>query len=120
MTDLKLRKILQIICGCRRSQFYPFLSCQEMPLEFILGANLIRILKKLKLGKTRRGNLRVWLCTNNLSVLTVFFGIYYTTETQKRLFASVLTNFVVTVKLNSKQWVFTFSFVHVRKQEQVC
>ena len=77
--------------------------------------------QKFKARQNKSRKFGTWLCrTYNLSILTALLKDTTQLELRKRLIVLMQTDFVITVKPFLKQGVVTFTFVHVRKQEQAC
>ena len=111
------------IVGIDARQLYPFSMCQEMPTglytrwEFDSESQKFkaRQIKPRKFGNMVMSYLQPQRpnCTNES---------YYTTGTQKKIDCFNVDGFCAhckTIFEYLKQWVVTFTFVHVRKQEQV-
>ena len=113
--------ICKSIVGIDASQLYSFSMCQEMPTglytrwefdsdsqKFKARQNKSRKFENMVMSylQSQRPN-----CTSES---------YYTTGTQKKIDCFNVDGFCDHCKLFLKQWVVTFTFVHVRKQEQAC
>ena len=97
------------------SHIYPFSMCQEMPSDFNTRWEFDSDSQNFK---TRQNRSRKYehKVISYLQSLDCTIESYCKTEK----IVLILTDFVLTVKLYSRNWAITSYFIRVSKQEQVC